>query len=37
VLHPDYPPSLDRVTYLISPLITPDGTEYIVIEAQFRR
>jgi hypothetical protein len=37
VLHPDYPPSLDRVTYLISPLITPDGTEFIVIEAQFRR
>jgi hypothetical protein len=36
-LHPDFPPSLDRATYLISPLITPDGTEYIVIEAAFRR
>lgn len=35
--HPDYPATLDRATFLISPLITPDGLEYIVIEAAFRR
>jgi hypothetical protein len=36
-LHPEFPPTLDRATYLIAPLITPDGVEFIVIEAQFRR
>jgi len=35
--HPDYPPTLDRATFLIAELVTPDGAEKLVLEARFRR
>jgi hypothetical protein len=35
--HPDYAPTLDRATFLIADLLTPDGSEKLVLEARFRR
>lgn len=35
-LHPDYPPAGERATFLVE-LLTPDGLEFLVLEARFRR
>lgn len=36
ILHPDYPPVGERATYLVE-VVTPDGAEFLVLEAKFRR